>query len=211
MTPFDAPFATPPELAPAGLSDGLGRKVTYLRVSVTDRCDLRCVYCMAEHMRFLPKAEVLTLEELERVASVFIGLGVRKLRLTGGEPLVRKGLIGLGGDGCRVYLRTGALRRADADHQRRRGWPSLRPAISRALACERINVSLDTLDPATCPQKLTRGGDLSQRPWLALDAAKAAGLRGQDQHRGARSSDNAGGNPRARDPVGACAAASTSP
>ena len=70
--------------------------MTYLRVSVTDRCDLRCVYCMAEHMTFLPKAEVLTLEELDRIASAFVGLGTRKLRLTGGEPLVRKGLHGPG-------------------------------------------------------------------------------------------------------------------
>ncbi|MEP6968558.1 MAG: radical SAM protein, partial [Pseudomonadota bacterium] len=94
MTPYDAP-STQAAIAPARardpLIDGLGRKVTYLRLSVTDRCDLRCVYCMAEHMRFLPKAEVLTLEELDRIASVFVSLGVRKLRLTGGEPLVRKG------------------------------------------------------------------------------------------------------------------------
>ncbi len=75
--------------------DGFGRAVTYLRVSVTDRCDLRCVYCMAEHMVFLPKAEVLTLEELDRIASAFVGLGVRKLRLTGGEPLVRRGIMTL--------------------------------------------------------------------------------------------------------------------
>ncbi len=77
------------------LIDGFGRTVTYLRVSVTDRCDLRCVYCMAEHMVFLPKAEVLTLEELDRIASAFVGLGVSKLRLTGGEPLVRKGIMTL--------------------------------------------------------------------------------------------------------------------
>src|SRR5690348_15319159 len=91
MTPYDAP--SPQERAP--LIDGFGRRVTYLRLSVTDRCDLRCVYCMAEHMVFLPKAEVLTLEELDRLASAFVDLGVRKLRITGGEPLVRKGVMGL--------------------------------------------------------------------------------------------------------------------
>ena len=122
MTPYDAPLPTAPALAPAGLTDGLmdglGRKVTYLRLSVTDRCDLRCVYCMAEHMRFLPKADVLTLEELERVASVFIDLGVRKLRLTGGEPLVRKGLLGLI-ERLSGYLKYRRAGRDDALHQRR--------------------------------------------------------------------------------------------
>src|SRR6478752_9591601 len=77
------------------LIDPFQRAITYLRVSVTDRCDLRCVYCMAEHMTFLPRAELLTLEELDRVASAFVGLGTRKLRITGGEPLVRKGLMDL--------------------------------------------------------------------------------------------------------------------
>src|SRR5580698_11301149 len=79
----------------ASLLDTFGRAVSYLRVSVTDRCDLRCVYCMSEHMTFLPKAQVLTLEEIDRIASAFVGLGTRKLRLTGGEPLVRKGVMGL--------------------------------------------------------------------------------------------------------------------
>src|SRR4030081_1323476 len=91
MTPYDAP-------SPQGsraLTDSFGRTVTYLRVSVTDRCDLRCVYCMSEHMTFLPKAEVLTLEELDRIAGAFVGRGPRKLRITGGEPLVRKGVLGL--------------------------------------------------------------------------------------------------------------------
>src|SRR5215472_4883904 len=75
--------------------DPFGRTITYLRVSVTDRCDFRCIYCMAEEMTFLPKAELLTLEELDRVCSAFVGLGVRKLRLTGGEPLVRRGIMTL--------------------------------------------------------------------------------------------------------------------
>src|SRR5690554_8209237 len=80
-------------VAPAPMIDPFGRRVTYLRVSVTDRCDFRCVYCMAEHMEFLPKAQLLTLEELHRLCSAFIGLGVQKLRITGGEPLVRKGIM----------------------------------------------------------------------------------------------------------------------
>ena len=75
--------------------DPFGRTISYLRVSVTDRCDFRCIYCMAEEMTFLPKAEVLTLEELDRLCSAFVGLGVRKLRLTGGEPLVRKNVMEL--------------------------------------------------------------------------------------------------------------------
>src|SRR5271170_6100403 len=98
MTPYDtaSPQArpdAPPHSRP--LVDGFGRTVSYLRVSVTDRCDLRCVYCMAEHMTFLPKAQVLTLDEIDRIASAFVSLGTRKLRLTGGEPLVRRGVLGL--------------------------------------------------------------------------------------------------------------------
>src|SRR6201996_686420 len=98
MTPYDDTALRP---APArtdarpALVDGFGRTVTYLRVSVTDRCDLRCVYCMAVKMTFLPKAEVLSLEELDQIASSFVAMGVRKLRLTGGEPLVRKGIMTL--------------------------------------------------------------------------------------------------------------------
>ena len=117
MTPYDAsaPRSTDGRAPP--LIDGFGRTVTYLRVSVTDRCDLRCVYCMAEHMVFLPKAEVLTLEELDRIASAFVGLGVRKLRLTGGEPLVRKGFMTLV-ERLSRHLTSGRARRADADHQR---------------------------------------------------------------------------------------------
>ena len=94
MSPYDVHrFET--SAAPTPLADPFGRVVRYLRLSVTDRCDLRCVYCMAEHMTFLPKAEVLSLEELDRVASAFIALGTKKLRLTGGEPLVRKGVLTL--------------------------------------------------------------------------------------------------------------------
>src|SRR5579871_7064630 len=94
--------------AMGGIIDPFGREITYLRVSVTDRCDLRCVYCMAEDMTFLPKSQLLTLEELDRVCSAFVGLGVRKLRLTGGEPLVRKNVISLI-ENLGRHLKTGAL------------------------------------------------------------------------------------------------------
>ncbi|MGC2076790.1 MAG: radical SAM protein, partial [Xanthobacteraceae bacterium] len=94
--------------ARAGLIDPFGRAITYLRVSVTDRCDFRCVYCMAENMSFLPKAEILTLEEVDRLCSTFVARGVRKLRLTGGEPLVRRGIMTLVNSLSR-HLRSGAL------------------------------------------------------------------------------------------------------
>src|SRR5438132_1466844 len=110
MTPYDA---SSPQGRPA-LIDGFGRTVSYLRLSVTDRCDLRCVYCMAEHMTFLPKAQVLSLEELDRIASAFVGLGTRKLRLTGGEPLVRKGMLDLVRRLGR-HLGSGALGEVEAD------------------------------------------------------------------------------------------------
>src|SRR3954454_20376204 len=92
----------------APLVDPFARPITYLRVSVTDRCDFRCVYCMAEHMTFLPKADLLTLEELDRLCSAFVAKGVRKLRLTGGEPLVRRGIMTLFSSLSR-HLSSGAL------------------------------------------------------------------------------------------------------
>src|SRR5713101_2779366 len=95
-------------LTPAPLIDPFARTITYLRVSVTDRCDFRCAYCMAEDMTFLPKAELLTLEELDRLCSSFVRLGVRKLRLTGGEPLVRRNIISLVQNLGR-HLKSGAL------------------------------------------------------------------------------------------------------
>src|SRR5215471_13753678 len=98
----------------APLVDPFGRAITYLRVSVTDRCDFRCVYCMAENMTFLPKADLLTLEELDRLCSAFVDKGVRKLRLTGGEPLVRRGIMTLFGSLSR-HLRSGALDTLDPD------------------------------------------------------------------------------------------------
>ena len=171
MTPFDAPSPTPAALVPA-LVDGFGRTVTYLRVSVTDRCDLRCVYCMAEHMTFLPKAEVLTLEELDRIAGAFVALGVRKLRLTGGEPLVRKGVMDLV-ESLGQRLRVGAL-----DELTLTTNGTQLAAFAGRLAgagVKRINVSLDTLKPELF-RSLTRGGDLA-KVLSGIDAAQGAGLR----------------------------------
>ena len=168
MTPYDATSRQDP----AGLTDGFGRTVTYLRVSVTDRCDLRCVYCMAEHMTFLPKAEVLTLEELDRIASAFVGLGTRKLRITGGEPLVRKGVMDLIA-GLGRHLKTGAL---DELTLTTNGTQLTSFAGRLADAgVKRINVSLDTLKPGLF-RRLTRGGDLA-KVVAGIEAAQAAGLR----------------------------------
>jgi cyclic pyranopterin phosphate synthase len=167
MTPYDdiaAPQAPP-------LIDGLGRTVSYLRLSVTDRCDLRCVYCMAEHMVFLPKSEVLSLEELDRIASAFIGLGTRKLRLTGGEPLVRKGMMGLVAALGR-HLKSGALDELTLTTNGTR----LAEFAGRLVEAgvRRINVSLDTLKPDLF-RTLTRGGQLA-RVLDGIAAARAAGL-----------------------------------
>jgi cyclic pyranopterin phosphate synthase len=168
MTPLDT---APAVQSRPRLVDGFGRAVTYLRVSVTDRCDLRCVYCMAEHMTFLPKAQVLTLEELERLASAFIDLGVRKIRITGGEPLVRKGVMDLfgalsprlaAGDLDEVTLTTNGTRLETF------------AAGLAASGVRRVNVSLDSLNPETF-RRLTRGGDLAQ-VLRGLEAARAAGL-----------------------------------
>ncbi len=170
MTPYDD-SPTQAVLAAPRLIDGFGRAVTYLRVSVTDRCDLRCVYCMAEHMTFLPKAQVLTLEELDRVASSFIGLGVRKLRLTGGEPLVRKGFMDLVASLSR-HLQTGAL---DELTLTTNGTQLAKYAGDLARhGVRRINVSLDTLKPDLF-KRLTRGGDVTQVIG-GIDAALAAGI-----------------------------------
>jgi len=157
---------------PPALVDGFGRKVRYLRLSVTDRCDLRCVYCMAEHMTFLPKAEVLSLEELDHIASTFIGLGTRKLRITGGEPLVRKGLMELI-ENLRRHLKTGALDELTLTTNGTR-LVELAPRLS-AAGVERINVSVDTLNPELF-RALTRGGDLA-KVLAGIAAAQAAGLR----------------------------------
>jgi cyclic pyranopterin phosphate synthase len=151
--------------------DPFGRSVTYLRVSVTDRCDFRCTYCMAEDMTFLPKRDLLTLEELDRLCSVFIGKGVRKLRLTGGEPLVRKNIMFLIRALSR-HVKTGAL---DELTLTTNGSQLFRFANELA-ACgvKRINVSLDTLDTDKF-KEITRWGDLS-RVMKGIEAAEAAGI-----------------------------------
>src|SRR5579863_3950059 len=124
--------------------DPFGRKINYLRLSVTDRCDLRCVYCMAEEMTFLPKSEVLSLEELERLAGAFIRLGIKKLRLTGGEPLVRRGILDLV-DRLSDHLRDGSLKELTLTTN---GTQLAKSADRlKAAGIKRINVSLDSLDP----------------------------------------------------------------
>jgi cyclic pyranopterin phosphate synthase len=154
------------------LVDPFGRSISYLRVSVTDRCDFRCVYCMAEDMTFLPKADLLSLEELDRLCGVFIARGVRKLRLTGGEPLVRRGIMTLVSSLSR-HLAAGALDELTITtngSQLAKYAPEL-----AAHGVERINVSLDTLDPDKF-RTITRWGELDKVA-AGIDAALAAGLR----------------------------------
>jgi GTP 3',8-cyclase len=152
--------------------DPFGRHISYLRVSVTDRCDFRCVYCMAEDMTFLPKAEVLSLEELERLCSAFVRRGVKKLRLTGGEPLVRKNVMSLF-RGLGRHLETGALEELTLTTN---GSQLAKYAKELAeIGVRRVNVSLDTLDK-TKFRELTRWGDLDQ-VMRGLDAAQEAGLK----------------------------------
>jgi len=155
----------------AGLMDLFARRVSYLRISVTDRCDLRCVYCMSEKMVFLPKAEVLSLEELNRLASLFVGLGVRKLRLTGGEPLVRKGFMTLV-EGLSRHLATGDLEELTLTTNGTRLAQFAGDLAAHGV--RRINVSLDTLKPDLF-SRLTRGGRLDQ-VLAGLQAAREAGL-----------------------------------
>lgn len=153
------------------LVDPFERQISYLRVSVTDRCDLRCVYCMAEDMTFLPKSEVLSLEELDRMCSTFVELGVRKLRLTGGEPLVRKNIMWLIRRLGR-HLDSGAL---DELTLTSNGTQLARYADELADAgIKRINISLDTLDPSKF-KAITRWGDLD-KVLDGIAAARAAGL-----------------------------------
>jgi cyclic pyranopterin phosphate synthase len=153
------------------LVDPFGRTISYLRVSVTDRCDFRCVYCMSENMTFLPKAEVLSLEEIDRLASAFVRRGTRKLRLTGGEPLVRRGILDLVRALGR-HLKTGDL---DELTLTSNGSQLARFADDLfAAGVRRINISLDTLDSAKFTE-ITRWGRLSQ-VLEGIAAAKAAGL-----------------------------------
>ncbi|WP_163266955.1 GTP 3',8-cyclase MoaA [Chelativorans alearense] len=152
--------------------DPFGRAITYLRVSVTDRCDFRCVYCMAEDMHFLPKKDLLSLEELERLCAVFIDKGVRRLRLTGGEPLVRKNIMHLVRQLSR-HLQTGAL---DELTLTTNGSQLARFAAELAdCGVRRINVSLDTLD-AEKFRAITRWG-VFDKVMQGIEAAQAAGLK----------------------------------
>ena len=151
--------------------DAYGRAITYLRLSVTDRCDLRCAYCMPERMTFLPRAEVLSFAELDRLASGFIRQGVRKLRLTGGEPLVRKGFVEFVA-GLSRHLASGALDEITLTTNGTR--LAEHAGALAAHGVRRVNVSLDSLDPATYA-RITRGGDLD-RVIGGIDAAIAAGI-----------------------------------
>jgi len=158
--------------SPSPMIDPFGRSITYLRVSVTDRCDFRCTYCMAENMTFLPKRDLLTLEELERLCNAFIDKGVRKIRLTGGEPLVRKNVMQLfRALGQRIPQ--GALDEltlTSNGSQLERYAPELFEAGVR-----RVNVSLDTLDPDKF-RAITRWGDFN-KVMAGLEAARKAGLK----------------------------------
>ena len=159
-------------LVEAMLIDPFQRAISYLRVSVTDRCDFRCVYCMSEHMTFLPKAELLTLEELDRLCSAFVALGVRKLRITGGEPLVRRDIMTLF-HALGRHLRSGTL---DELTLTTNGSQLARYAAElKGAGVRRVNVSVDTLDPAKFTA-ITRWGKLD-RVLEGISAAKAAGLK----------------------------------
>ena len=160
-----------PSPAKACLVDGFGREINYLRLSVTDRCNLRCFYCMRDEVTFLPKSEILSLEEMERLAASFIRLGVRKLRLTGGEPLVRPGVTGLierlgawvgSGELDELTLTTNGTLLAS------------RAAALFAAGVRRVNVSLDTLDEYTF-HHITHGDCLAD-VLAGIDAARAAGI-----------------------------------
>jgi GTP 3',8-cyclase len=154
------------------LIDPFARAISYLRVSVTDRCDFRCTYCMSEHMTFLPKADLLSLEELDRLASAFIRMGVQKLRITGGEPLVRKGILTFF-EAMSRHLKTGALKELTLTTNGSQLAKFAEPLA--ALGVRRVNVSLDTLDPAKFTE-VTRWGRLPQ-VLDGIKAAKAAGLK----------------------------------
>jgi cyclic pyranopterin phosphate synthase len=162
---------TLPASAKTPMIDPFGRTVDYLRVSVTDRCDLRCVYCMSEHMTFLPKKDLLTLEELDRLCAAFVTKGVKKLRITGGEPLVRKNIMWLF-DALSRHLATGALKELTLTTN-----GTLLPKYAQQLrdcGVERINISMDTLKPERF-KAITRWGDFGA-VMSGIDAAQKAGL-----------------------------------
>ncbi len=163
---FDPGGSSPPQLV-----DPFQRAITYLRVSVTDRCDFRCVYCMSEHMTFLPKADLLSLEELDRLCSAFVAKGVNKLRLTGGEPLVRRGIMTLVSSLSR-HVASGALKELTLTTN---GSQLQKYAAElKANGVRRINISLDTLN-ADRFRAITRWGNL-ENVMGGIDAAQAQGL-----------------------------------
>jgi cyclic pyranopterin phosphate synthase len=174
---MNAPFATvlrsasEASLDHAPLIDPFGRKISYVRVSVTDRCDFRCVYCMSEDMNFLPKRDLLSLEELDRLCSAFVARGTSKLRITGGEPLVRRNIMSLFRSLAR-HLDSGALSELTVTTN----GSQLAHHAKELASCgvRRINVSLDTRDPEKF-RAVTRWGDLNQ-VLAGIDAAQAAGL-----------------------------------
>ena len=169
--PIPPPHDRPPVSPKPPLVDPHGRSIDYIRVSVTDRCDFRCVYCMAEDMQFLPKRDLLSLEELERLCEAFIARGTRKIRLTGGEPLVRRDVMTLI-RGLSRRIQDGALQELTLTTN-----GSQLHRFARELAdagVRRINVSMDSLDPASF-QAITRRGDLGV-VMKGIDAAQNAGL-----------------------------------
>jgi GTP 3',8-cyclase len=165
--------ATPSLDGPAApMIDTFGRHISYLRVSVTDRCDFRCVYCMSEHMTFLPKRDLLSLEELDRLCSAFVTRGVKKLRITGGEPLVRKNIMWLF-EALSRHLKSGALEELTLTTN-----GSQLPKYAQQLrecGVERVNISMDTLDPVKFAE-ITRWGKLDD-VLAGMDAAEKAGLK----------------------------------
>jgi len=168
---MNGPILSPSASLNRPMTDPFGRTISYLRVSVTDRCDLRCFYCMSEDMTFLPKADLLTLEELDRLCTAFIAKGVRKLRLTGGEPLVRRNVMSLVRSLSR-HLATGALNELTLTTN---GSQLARFAGElRDCGVRRINVSLDTLD-AQKFRAITRWGELD-KVLAGIEAARSAGL-----------------------------------
>ncbi|HLV18890.1 MAG TPA: GTP 3',8-cyclase MoaA [Pseudomonas sp.] len=151
------------------LQDGHGRGIEYLRLSVTDRCDFRCVYCMAEDMTFLPRQQVLTLEEMHRVAALFVANGTRKIRLTGGEPLVRQGIVGL----CEKIAALPGLRELVMTTNGSRLVKMAKPLAEAGV--RRLNISLDSLD-ADKFRAITRNGNLEQVQ-AGIEAARNAGFQ----------------------------------
>lgn len=151
------------------LQDGYGRDIEYVRLSVTDRCDFRCVYCMAEDMTFLPRQQVLTLEEISRVAALFVANGTRKIRLTGGEPLVRQGIVSL----CEKIAALPGLRELVMTTNGSQLVKMARPLADAGV--KRLNISLDSLD-AQRFHAITRTGDLL-RVQAGIEAARSAGFQ----------------------------------